>query len=190
MAQPDPHHAGQQRPDPHQPQSLFAPWRQHYVESVGDPPESATSSFIERDWKSPDQDAANHVIVRSTRGLILLNRYPYAGGHVLVALGEPRPRLLEYAPADRAHLWLLVDHAAALIEHALKPQGLNIGINQGRAAGAGVPQHLHVHLVPRWSGDVNFLAVVGATRVIPASLDETARRLRDAAAALPFSPAG
>ena len=169
------------------PDALFAPWRQEYVENVDSAPPAAkpagTGSFLLDYWLSPALDERNHVIHRSTHGLILLNKFPYAGGHLLVALGEARPRLLDYAPQQRAALWGLVDHATDLLERALAPQGINIGINQGRAAGAGVPQHLHVHLVPRWSGDVNFMAAVGQVRMIPASLEAMATRLRTAASA-------
>jgi ATP adenylyltransferase len=118
------------------------------------------------------------VIVRCPDGLILLNAFPYANGHLLVALGEARPGLLDYEPAQRAALWSLVEVATDLMQRSLEPQGINIGINLGRAAGAGVPQHLHVHLVPRWSGDVNFITTIGQVRVIPSSLDAMAARLR------------
>ena len=176
------------------PDALFAPWRQEYVEHV-DPASPAvtpavnpaakpvvaptgTGSFLLDYWLAPALDERNHVIRRTPHGLILLNKFPYTGGHLLVALGEARPRLLDYTPEQRAALWSMVDLAADLLERALAPQGINIGINQGRAAGAGVPQHLHVHLVPRWSGDVNFMATVGNVRMIPASLEAMAARLR------------
>ena len=110
--------------------------------------------------------------------MILLNGFPYANGHLLVALGDGRPRLLDYEPEQRAELWRLVDLAADLIERTLEPQGVNIGINQGRAAGAGIPGHLHAHLVPRWGGDVNFITTIGQIRVAPSSLDAMADRYR------------
>jgi ATP adenylyltransferase len=108
--------------------------------------------------------------------MILLNKYPYANGHLLVALGEARPSLLDYDADQRAALWALVDRAMELMQRVLEPQGVNIGVNQGRAAGAGVPGHLHVHLVPRWSGDTNFMSVVGQVRVIPAALEAVYQR--------------
>lgn len=165
---------------PTAPATLFAPWRQAYVENVDSKPPapSGTGSFLLDYWLAPDKDEANHVIVRDNQGLILLNKYPYAGGHLLVALGEARPRLMDYDATQRAALWSLVERAADILDRGLLPQGVNIGINQGRAAGAGVPQHLHVHLVPRWSGDVNFMAAVGQVRVIPSSLEDMAKRLR------------
>jgi ATP adenylyltransferase len=122
----------------------------------------------------------NHVVVRARDGLILLNKFPYANGHLLVALGEAKGRLGDYSAPEREALWRLTDAAAELMEETLEPQGINIGVNQGRAAGAGVPQHLHVHLVPRWSGDVNFMTVVGRVRVMPASLESMAGRYRAA----------
>ena len=178
--------AGSPDDPPMGPASLNAPWRQAYVENVDSKPPvtPTTGSFLADDWLTPHQDLANHVIARSAKGLILLNRYPYTGGHLLVALGEPRPTLLDYSPDDRAHLWALVDAATMLVQHALSPQGINIGLNQGRAAGAGLPQHLHVHLVPRWSGDVNFLSTIGQVRVIPTALDAMAARYRASVAAL------
>lgn len=163
------------------PQSLHAPWRQDYIESIDQKnPAPGSVSFLNDYWLHPEQDESNHIVARHDGGLILLNRYPYAGGHLLVALGEPRPSLLDYSPDQRAALWKLTDLAAQLMQLAINPQGINIGINQGRAAGAGVPNHLHVHLVPRWSGDVNFLNVVGHVRVINASLGVMAGRYRDA----------
>lgn len=179
-------------PVPGTAQTLNAPWRLGYLEDISKaekdgtaraaaPAEPASkSSFLTDYWTHPEHDEANRVIVRTPVGMILLNAFPYANGHLLVALGEPRPSLLEYSPEQRASLWRMVDLAAALMNEALEPQGVNIGVNQGRAAGAGVPSHLHVHLVPRWSGDVNFMSVVGNVRVIGASLETMAARYRAA----------
>ena len=163
------------------PAALHAPWRQTYVETadaqhVAGP---STGSFLLDYWLSPALDLRNHVVARTPVGLILLNRFPYTGGHLLVALGDARPCLSDYSAGQRAALWQLVDSAADLIEKTLSPQGINIGVNQGRAAGAGVPQHLHVHLVPRWSGDVNFMSAVAQVRVLPTSLESMASRYRE-----------
>lgn len=173
------------------PEAIHAPWRMAYLDSlseaeaamVGNPDAIASGqadsgSFIRDYWLAPEQDEANHVIVRAGGGMILLNKYPYANGHLLVALGEPRPTLLDYDPSQRAQLWKLTELATDLMDSALSPQGINIGINQGRAAGAGIPGHLHVHLVPRWAGDVNFISTIGQIRVIPSSLDAMAQRYR------------
>ncbi|HEX8876539.1 MAG TPA: HIT domain-containing protein [Phycisphaerales bacterium] len=172
------------------PRSLHAPWRQQYLESLGPTPNTSetarpkpssdSASFLLDYWQHPELDERNHVVVRNQHGMVLLNAFPYTGGHLLIALGDPRPTLLDYTADQRAELWKLTDLAAELAQRTLQPQGLNIGINQGRAAGAGVPTHLHVHVVPRWSGDVNFINVVGEVRIISASLDVMAARYRAA----------
>jgi ATP adenylyltransferase len=177
---------------PSAPAALHAPWRLRYLESMDEQekkpgptlstaaPSSSGGSFLLDYWNTPAADDQNGVVVRTADGLILLNAFPYASGHLLVALGDPRPTLLDYTPAQRAALWRLVDCAADLITRTLEPQGINIGVNQGRAAGAGVPGHLHVHLVPRWGGDTNFITIVGQVRIIPASLETMAQRYRKA----------
>jgi ATP adenylyltransferase len=141
--------------------------------------------FLRDYWLNPGKDTLHHVIVRTGTpgmnrgGLVMLNRYPYANGHLLICLGESRSRLMDYSEQERAELWSLTDLAVELCERTLHPQGVNVGVNQGVAAGAGVPEHVHVHVVPRWSGDVNFMSVVSNIRVIPSALDDMARRYRD-----------
>lgn len=172
---------------PFGPDALWAPWRMSYLESLhadddaGSPPvsepdkrhpkPSQSGSFLLDYWRTPEDDAPNHVVYRNEHGMIMLNKYPYSNGHLLIALGEARPTLSDYTPEQRGELWKLVDRAVALCEKALEPQGLNIGINQGIAGGAGVPSHLHVHVMPRWVGDTNFITAVGGVRVIPSALE-------------------
>lgn len=206
--QPRPPQGPAREPDPPPIDAIWAPWRLEYLKSIDDtaagdrpaphdqpeskahtdtPTTEATPSregFLAAYWNAPDRDEEHHVVHRDALGMILLNRYPYSNGHLLVALGEPRPALLDYDHRQRAHLWALVDLAARILTDGLEPHGINIGVNQGRAAGAGVPDHLHVHLVPRWNGDINFMTSVGAIRVIPSSLDMMAQRFREAAAGL------
>lgn len=173
-------------PSAHEAPTLHAPWRFAYLEDLDEmekkagPPTPTSGSFLRDYWLAPQHDEANHVVCRNEHGMVLLNKFPYANGHLLVALGEPRPTLLDYDPPQRAELWRLTEVATDLMQRALQPQGINTGINQGRAAGAGVPQHLHVHLVPRWAGDVNFMATIGAVRVIPSSLEVMWKRYRAA----------
>jgi ATP adenylyltransferase len=183
--------------------SLFAPWRMSYMTMLERAGEEAAaggkkrgSCFLRDYWLNPADDAKNHVIVRTgiptptmsesssessgggRGGLIMLNKYPYANGHLLVCLGESRGRLLEYSEAQRAEFWSMVDLAVELVERALNPQGVNVGVNQGNAAGAGVPEHVHAHVVPRWAGDVNFMSACANVRVIPSALEEMAGRMR------------
>ena len=169
-------------------ENLWAPWRTAYLrelkrkaEAMGKPDIEA-GPFLSEYFKSPDKDLETHVVHRTEEGLIVLNRYPYAGGHLLVALGDPRPALLDYEPAQRSAFWRLIEVGTELIERTFHPQGINTGINQGRAAGAGLPDHLHAHLVPRWHADTNFISVVGQIRVVPDSLESVAQAYRETVA--------
>jgi ATP adenylyltransferase len=171
-------------------ENLWAPWRMAYLrdlqrkaDQIGGvgAADARAGSFLLDYWNAPERDREHHVIYRNEHGMILLNRYPYANGHLLVAIGEARPTLLDYDPAQRAAFWRLIETASDLMQHALNPQGINFGINQGSAAGAGVPEHLHAHLVPRWNGDTNFVATIGNLRVIPEALHEMAEQYRRAA---------
>lgn len=176
-------------------QHLWAPWRLQYLENLTeaakvvapapDTPHAGPTSFLDEYWANPGDDESNGVVWRDDRGMIVLNRYPYSNGHLLAVLGNGRPRLLDYDASDRAHLWRLVDYATDLVERTLECQGVNIGINQGRAAGAGVPHHLHVHILPRWAGDTNFITVVGEIRVVPQSLEVMYERFAATVAAHP-----
>ncbi len=169
--------------------SLWAPWRMAYIQHLDAQAATARaadaaavkpseSNFLAQYWGEPQQDQAQGVIFRDELGMILLNRFPYANGHLLVALGEPRATLVEYSSHDRAHFWRLMDLAMALCQATCQPQGMNVGLNIGRAAGAGLPQHIHGHVVPRWAGDCNMMSVLGNVRVIPDALDQSYQRYR------------
>jgi len=171
-------------------ENLWAPWRMAYLRELNRRADQLGGSdskpsddkshdcFLSTYWAAPDRDVDNHVVFRNAVGMLLLNRYPYANGHLLAALGEARPTLLDYDEAQRSAFWKLVDLGAKLVREALSPQGINIGVNEGAAAGAGVPDHLHAHVVPRWSGDTNFMTVVAQVRVMPDSLEAMAEHYR------------
>jgi ATP adenylyltransferase len=176
-------------------QNLWAPWRMVYlrdlerkVEEARMPNHQEEECFLTTYWEAPEKDREHHVVLRDEVGMILLNRYPYVNGHLLVALGDPRPTVLDYEPEQRAAFWRLVEHAMAMMQRAIGPQGMNMGINVGRSAGAGVPEHVHAHIVPRWNGDTNFMSTVGQVRVIPDSLDAMAEHYRKAAQVLGLVP--
>lgn len=127
-------------------------------------------------------DEAEHILVRGQNAYITLNRYPYNNGHLLVVPVAHVPSL-EDLPADiLTEMMLLVNQGLAALRLAMQPQGFNVGVNLGKAAGAGIEQHVHIHVVPRWNGDTNFMSAIGQTRTIPEALDETYRRLRAALA--------
>ncbi len=165
-------------------EKLWAPWRAAYLRNLKQKAADAghqapnIDNFLATYWQTPEKDQEHLVIHRNQHGMILMNRFPYACGHLLIALGEPRPTLLDYDAHQRQSFWQLIELAMMLIHQTLGPQGINLGINEGTAAGAGLPEHLHGHLVPRWSGDTNFITVVGDVRVVPDSLERMAQDYR------------
>jgi ATP adenylyltransferase len=115
---------------------------------------------------------------RGPTAFVILNLYPYNNGHLMVVPNRHVATLTDTAPEELADLMVLARHAEIALNEVYRPQGLNIGLNLGRSAGAGIADHLHVHVVPRWTGDTNFMSVVGCVRVLPEELSETAARLR------------
>jgi ATP adenylyltransferase len=118
------------------------------------------------------------VLIRGRRSYVILNRYPYNNGHLMVATNRHVATLQAAVPEELSELIQLTRHAEMALSDAYQPQGINVGINLGRPAGAGIVDHLHVHLVPRWIGDTSFMSVVGNVRVLPEELTQTAARLR------------
>ena len=118
------------------------------------------------------------VLFRGRTCFIILNLYPYNNGHLMVVPNRHVATLTDAAPVELAELMALTRHAEIALAEAYRPQGLNVGMNLGRPAGAGIADHLHVHVVPRWSGDTNFMSVLGNVRVLPEELAETAARLK------------
>lgn len=159
--------------------NLWAPWRMDYIRQLGldanaEAEGSGPACFLCAAAGEPDEsgDSKRLVLIDDSRGLILLNKYPYTNGHLLAAPSAHVESLCDLSAAQRAGLMELTALAERLLRAAMNPQGLNIGINIGRCAGAGLPGHLHVHIVPRWSGDTNFMETVGQVRVIPQALQE------------------
>jgi ATP adenylyltransferase len=125
-----------------------------------------------------DDDAASHVLFRGKTAFVILNAYPYNSGHLMVAPNRHVGRLDELSVEERAELMEVTNTSIDRIEEGLSAHGFNVGLNLGRVAGAGIPGHLHVHIVPRWGGDTNFMPVVGDTKVLPEMLAETDAKLR------------
>lgn len=164
--------------------NLWAPWRLEYIHSLSEP---EGGCFLCRYREEEARDRANLVLWRSGRTLTVLNRFPYTGGHSMVA---PLAHLGDLSDLDDAALLETmsgVRDVQRVLAKAVGAEGFNIGINVGRCAGAGLPGHLHVHVVPRWGGDTNFMSVLGDVRVIPQSLDALYDAMRQAAADLRLS---
>jgi len=143
---------------------IWAPWRLEYVAS-----EAEEGCFLCRALERED-DRENLLVYRGTTCAVILNRYPYSNGHLLVFPHRHVPEPRELTAEEKLESMTLLDRAIAILRETIAPHGFNVGINIGKAAGAGLETHLHTHIVPRWNGDTNYMAVIGDTRVIPQSL--------------------
>lgn len=148
---------------------LWAPWREAYV-TAAKPASDDASCFLCQGLAQAD-DRKNLIVWRTPRSMVVLNRFPYNNGHLLVAPQVHRGRLDELSPDEHLDLMLTLQKLVGVLESLMQPHGFNIGLNLGKAAGAGLPGHLHWHLVPRWNGDTNFMPVVTDTRVIVQALE-------------------
>jgi ATP adenylyltransferase len=144
----------------------------------GEPePDAHDSSIFSRIARS-DEDEANLVLWRGKTVFVLMNLYPYNNGHVLIVPFREVERYGDLDPNERLEIAETIAKVTKWIDGALQPEGYNIGMNEGTASGAGVPEHLHVHVVPRWSGDTNFMPTTGDVKVIPQSIEDSYRRIR------------
>ncbi len=159
---------------------LWSPWRFRYVTSA--PRAEAGCIFCDAQDGSHAQSAL--VVHRAARCYVILNLFPYNNGHIMVVPHEHEASLTGLCPETLADLMHQTARAEAVLREVYAPQGLNVGINLGKAAGAGVVDHVHVHVVPRWSGDTNFMSTVADTRVLPEAIEASAARLRAAFAAI------
>jgi ATP adenylyltransferase len=148
-----------------------------YVASAGAATPPSAGGCIFCDALAGDDDRRSLVLLRSAKAFLILNKYPYASAHVMVALTRHIGALEEATTDELGEVMSLVRTAVRTIGRAYHPDGYNVGLNQGRSSGAGVPDHLHMHVVPRWSGDSNFMSVIAETRVLPESLDTAYDRL-------------
>lgn len=121
----------------------------------------------------------NLIVARAAKSFVILNRYPYNNGHLLVVPVDHVPSIEDLTPSARQELMELVSHSLGLLRMIYNPDAFNLGANIGSAAGAGVANHVHFHIVPRWNGDTNFMSIVGATRVIPEDMADTYRQMRE-----------
>ena len=154
---------------------IFSPWRMEYIRQAGGGGGSAPCVFCVRDGDLEDPERLFVGLYPST--LAILNRYPYNNGHVLVAPRRHVADLWDLSSEERSELFSLVSLGTQALAKEYRTEGMNVGMNLGKAAGAGIVDHLHVHLVPRWAGDTNFMTTVQETRVLPESLLESRRRL-------------
>ncbi|HEX2233776.1 MAG TPA: HIT domain-containing protein [Thermoleophilaceae bacterium] len=153
-------------------QRLWAPWRMEYIESE----KSGECIFCAA--LDSDDDAGKYVLHRGERCFVMLNAYPYTSGHLMVAPNGHVDSLEALDGDTLLELMTLTQRSLGAIGEAYGPEGFNIGVNQGKVAGAGVEDHVHLHVVPRWAGDTNFMPVVGGARVLPQSLADSFEALK------------
>ena len=159
-------------------ETLWAPWRVEYFEK-----EPRDLNFLSAAAQT-SEDAAHLVITRRKNAFLMMNRYPYAVGHLMAVPYRKTAELSVLGENEIVELWNLVAHAQALLRAAIKAQGFNIGLNLGECAGAGVTNHLHIHIVPRWSGDTNFMPILAGARVLGEGLRALYDKLIEAQANL------
>ena len=156
--------------DPNELSALWAPWRVEYFQA------GATPDFLLEAARTTD-DAAHLVVARRAHTFLIMNRYPYAVGHMMAVPNRKVGDIAALTSEERLELWELAEHAQLLLRETIRAQGFNVGLNLGKCAGAGVVDHLHLHIVPRWEGDNNFMPVLADTRVLPEALDSLYRKL-------------
>ena len=158
-------------------ENLWAPWRMEYI--LG---ENKTDGCIFCPGDVLDHDRERLILYVGPRALVMMNRYPYNNGHLLVAPVRHVAETVELGPEEVLDLWATVDAAVKSLRELMNPDGFNVGLNFGRCAGAGLPGHMHIHVVPRWDGDTNFMNVCSDTDVISQSLVDLLAELRQVSA--------
>lgn len=160
--------------------TLWAPWRVEYFER----PAAAEPDFLLAAAQTTD-DAAHLVLRRLPEAFLLMNRYPYATGHLMAVPCRKVAQTHELTRDEKLALWQLTDDAQEILRRVVRAQGFNVGLNLGVCAGAGAADHLHVHIVPRWAGDQNFMPILAHTRIIPEGLEPLYAKLRAESDKLP-----
>ena len=158
-------------------QKLWAPWRMEYIKRINVGKEG-NCIFCSK----PDahEDEKNYILYRGRNCYIILNIFPYNNGHLMIVPYKHTSQLADLKPETRLELMDLAQTAIDAIKSNMRPDGFNLGVNFGRTAGAGIAEHIHMHLVPRWNGDTNFMPVIGCTKVISESLGDTFTKLKKA----------
>ena len=149
---------------------IWAPWRMKFIEKHG-------SGCVFCEIRGQARDEENLIVFRGQKAFVILNRFPYTSGHVLIVANAHKPSIENLETDARAEMMELATKAMRVLRAVYQPDAFNLGANIGKAAGAGIEGHVHLHIVPRWSGDANFMMTVAETKIMPEALDETYRRV-------------
>ncbi len=152
---------------------LWSPWRMAYIQG-----QKTDLGCIFCDAAAVEDGEDNLIVWRGTEAFVILNRYPYTSGHIMVVPFAHQPTLAPLSSTVRAEIMELMTFSLQVLQQVYQPQGFNVGMNIGAAAGAGIVDHVHMHVVPRWGGDTNFMSSVSLTRVLPETLEDTYQRIR------------
>lgn len=153
-------------------ESLWAPWREKFILCEKEP-----GCFLCRTAKE-NQDRKNLILHRDEKCFVIMNRYPYNSGHLIVAPYRHVGKLEQLKDHELTELWKISQLCVKVLKSAMKPHGINLGMNLGKVSGAGVGDHIHLHIVPRWQGDTNFMPILAGTKVVSVGLSSTYRRLK------------
>lgn len=159
---------------------LWSPWRSEYIEGFKDETAKKEECFFCAAIENPHQDSERLVVHRAEHCIVMMNKYPYNSGHLLVAPLRHIAEFQELNPIELSDIMLMLQRCEMILSSLYKPQGFNIGANLGRAAGAGVPSHLHFHILPRWYGDTNFMATIGDIKVVSESIAKAHQQITEA----------
>lgn len=162
---------------PNMPEILWAPWRMEYIQR---PTTGKPGGDIFLDLPAENDDRTNLILFRGTDAFVIMNAFPYTNGHLMVAPYRQIANIEDLNDAELLEINQLLAKAVGWVRRVYNPDGFNLGVNMGRAAGAGIPVHIHWHIVPRWNGDTNFMTTVGGIRVMPETLERSYERLSEA----------
>ncbi|MFH1943236.1 MAG: HIT domain-containing protein [bacterium] len=152
---------------------LWAPWRIEYIENA-----EKNEGCVFCSLSSQSDDRKNLIVHRGAWGFVIMNRYPYNNGHLMVVPFQHTPEMASLSDDEKIELFDFLRVSQEVLREVMKPQGFNIGMNVGRLAGAGIVDHLHFHVVPRWGGDTNFMPIIGHTKIISEGLEQTWEKLK------------
>ena len=165
-------------------QRLWSPWRSKYIESISEKVDGMTKECIFCGKFSEQDDDRNLIVYRGKLSAIVMNLFPYNGGHVMIVPFAHKRDFEDLTDEENADVMSQVRLAMKLLRRASHPDGFNFGANLGKVSGAGIAEHIHFHVVPRWNGDTNFMSVLGDTKIISEDLQDTFRKLKDALASV------
>ena len=147
-----------------------------YIRSLQDE-QADEGCFLCRYWEQPERDEEHHIVWRGRSAFVCMNHFPYTNGHLMVAAAQHQGDLTDLSVEELGEMTSMIRSGVNLLREVVSAQGFNVGFNIGQCAGAGLPDHVHAHIVPRWSGDTNFMAVLGDARVVPDALDTLWKKL-------------